>query len=304
MADRSRPYWRPVWTVLSETVDEFNRDNASMMGAAIAFYTVLSLAPLLVVLVMMAGAAYGQDTARAYIVNWLEREVGGAPAQTIISVLQSASAPDSSALPGLVSLGLLLFGATRLFQHMQSAMNHVWNVRPKDTPSFRALARQLLRKRALSFLVLLAFGLLIVLSILGDTVLTIVAATIAELPGAWYVYRALTFVASVGIYSVGVGLAFELLPDVRLAFRDVWKGAVVTALMLTASKYLFGLYLSYGTVQSAYGAAGSVVALLLWIYLSAQVFFFGAELTQVYARLHGAGLQPEAHAERVNNGGK
>ena len=282
---------RDMWQVLHMAGTEFAQENAPLLGAGVAFWAVLSLSPLLVILVVIVSFAYDAETARVAMTEWLHLHVGGQAAQTIISALDKASAPGATTIPGLLSLALMLWGASRFFHALQAALNQIWNVKPKKR-GVKRLVIHVARKRALTFALLLSLALLLLASLTLGTALPVVQRTMTGVPGAFYLYRALELLASTVIVSVGVGLIFMILPDVRIPFRFVWKGAFVTGAMLIIGKLLLSWYLNRQTLGSSYGAAGSLAALLVWIYFSTQVFFFGAELTQAYGRIRGVRERP------------
>jgi len=285
-----RAWWTRLATVksvLKETMAEYMRDKAPMMGAAVAFYAILALAPLLVLVVSGLGAAFGDAPVRASMERWIQHTFEGAAAQLCIEFLEGASAPGASTLPGIVGLVLTVYYAARLFYSLQVALNHVWNVEPLAQKGVRKVVVTVARQRGFAFLLMGAFGALMLISLAAETVLSVVSRTLSELPGFWYLYRGLVLLGSCILLSAGVAIVWMLLPDAKLRWRYVWRGALFTGVLLVVGKLLLGLYLGSKAVLSASGAAGSVFAMLVWIYYSAQVFFFGAELTQVVARRAG-----------------
>lgn len=289
-----RTHARWVGGVLRETVEEFIADRATLMGAAVAFYAVLALAPLLMLVIGIAGFAFGETAARAGMEVWINRAFEGAAAQVVRRLLQDASSPELLTLSGIFGIGLALYYTNRLFDALQHALNQIWNVPDKPSSSMKGAVQDVLRKRSVSFIVMIAFGLLLLASLALETVLAIIAEGVSQLPGSWYVYRALVVVGSAFVVGLAVAVVYRLLPSVRVRWHYIWGGAMITGTLLVLGKLLLGLYLGSGAMLTAQGAAGSVFALLLWIYYSAQVFFFGAELTQVVARRrgHGFGFEP------------
>ena len=273
--------------MVRETVEDYVADRGPMMGAAIAFYTVLALAPLLVLAVGIAGLAFGEASARTRMESWLRGTLDGAPAEVAVQFLESASAPVAATLPGLLGLGIAVYYAGRLFLALQHALNQIWNVQERTPRGVRMAVSSALRKRAGTFVALLAFGLLLLVSLAFETALPAIARSFSSLPGAWFVYRALVLIGSVLAMGLGVAVIYRLLPSVRIPWKYLWGGSMLTGTLLVAGKFLLGLYLGSGALETVPGAAGSVFALLLWTYYSAQVFLFGAELTQVAARQRG-----------------
>lgn len=286
-----------TWEVIRRATAMFMQDSTTLMGAGVAFWAVLSLSPSLVLMVMVASLVFDVESSRSLIVQWLDENVGGRAAESIISLLDSASAPGSFTLPGLFSVALMLWSSSRLFHALQMALNHIWNVKQKERKHLGKLVLHVARKRALTFALLVSLSLLILVSLTIGTTLPVVARWFDDIPGWYYVYRTLELSLSSVIICVGVGLIFKILPDARVPWRFVWRGALLTGVLLILGKLVLSWYLSRQSLGS-YGAAGSVVALLLWVYVSTQVFFFGAELTQAYALVAGWPQEPEPYAER------
>lgn len=290
---------KPTWDVVHNAASSYARDNVSLMGAGVAFWAVLSLSPMLVIILVVTSVAYDAATVREHVMAWLNLNVGGRAADWIIGLLESASAPGATTLPGLVSLVVVAWSASRMFHALQMALNQIWAVRIKPRRGLGPMVIRVVRKRALTFLLLLTLVLLILLSLGASTTLRVLGRMFSDIPGWLYLYKALEVgISSVGIFVV-VGLVYWILPDARIPFRFVWRGALATGLLLIGFKVVLGWYLGRSGLGT-YGAAGSIVAVLLWIYLSTQVFFFGAELTRAYARVVGWPREPEPYAERTN----
>jgi membrane protein len=257
-------------------------DRAPEMGAALAYYTLFSLAPLLLIVVAIAGWAFGADAARGEVALQLRGLLGDAGAQAVQALLHDARRPAGGLLSAALGLALMLLGATTVFAELQHALDQIWRVPP---PRRRGLVA-LLRTRLRAFLLVLALGVLLVLSLaLG----ALFDAGRRRLPGlasaaAAWVPPLLTF----AVMSATCALVYKLMPRARIAWRDVLVGAVVTALLLTLAREAIALYIAYSAVASAFGAAGALVAVMVWVYLSAQVFLLGAELTWAYAYTAGS----------------
>jgi membrane protein len=272
--------------LVKEAGKEFLSDNAITLAAAVAFYTALSFAPLLLLLVTV-GAFLGPDTQDA-LIEELKSLIGPQSGDAIRMVLENAAQrPSLGNAAGIFGMATLLFSATGVFAQLQKAINIVWNVKPKKGEGVKAF----LRKRLFSLGMILAIAFLLVVSLVVSTVIAVVFS------GEAFLWRALHFVISILIFTALFGIIFKCLPDVKIAWRDVLFGGAATATLFALGKLLIGLYLGNSSVGSAYGAAGSLIVLLLWVYYSAIIFFFGAELTQVQARLRGARIQPDKHAE-------
>ena len=286
------------WTQgLSEIAANWNRHGASAQSAALAFYTIFSLAPILVVVIAVAGAVFGEEAVRGQIFNEFQGLMGSQAALLIQEVLRSAAQPASGLIATLLGIGTLLFGATAVFVQLQDALNRVWEVAPKPGAVFTTL----LRKRLLSFAILLGVGFLLMVSLVMSAALSALSSRLeALLPVDVELLQVFNFLLSFVLITLLFALIYRLLPDVRLAGRDVLLGAVATSLLFVLGKTAIGFYLGRTTVASAYGAAGSLVVVLLWVYYSSLIFFLGAELTWVWSRHHRAGhAPPEEGAMRV-----
>jgi membrane protein len=284
------------WDALKEVVTNWNRHGAAAQSAALAFYTLFSLAPILLVVIAVAGAVFGEDAVRGQIFAEFSGLMGRDAAFLIQEVIKSAARPASGRIATVASIFTLLFGATGVFVQLQEALNRVWEVAPKPGAVFTTL----LRKRLLSFSVVVGIGFLLMVSLVLSAALSALASMLRNIAAPAQVLEAanfgLTFVAVVLLF----GFIYRLLPDVHLAWRDVTTGAVLTALLFVAGKTLIGIYLGRTGMASAYGAAGSLVVVLLWVYYSSLIFFFGAELTRIVSRRHRTGrAKPEPGAMRV-----
>jgi membrane protein len=277
---------REAWRLLREAAASWVEDYASSMGAALAFYTLFSIAPLLLIVISVVGLVFGEQAARGEILAQLATLVGPQSAGTIEILLKGLNRPEAGVVGTLVGVGVLLIGATTVFAELQDAMDRIWRApaRPRSAGLWR-----LLRMRLLSLGLVLGIGFLLIVSL-------IVSAALAAL-GKWWApwFGEIAVLASVIDLSLGFALVtamfamiYKWIAQVRLAWREVWIGAALTALLFTLGKTLIGLYIGRSGVASPFGAAASLVVLLLWVYYSAQIFLFGAEFTWVYARRHGS----------------
>jgi membrane protein len=254
------------------------------MGAALAFYSVLSLAPLVVIALSIVSLFFDPKTATAQFLSQMESMVGTEGAKAIQGMLENAQEPKTGAVAAVLGIVTLLFGASGVFGQLQEAMNSIWNVPAKKSGGIW----EMIRSRFLSFAMVLGTGFLLLISLLLSAV---IAGVGQQLGHIWPALEPLSHLANEVATFLAVTLLFammfKLLPDTRVAWRDVWVGAVLTAVLFTVGKLLIGLYLGKSAVGSAYGAAGSLVVLLVWIYYSAQILFFGAELTHAIAERRG-----------------
>lgn len=286
--------WRKT---LGEVVTHWNRHGASAQSAALAFYTIFSLAPVLVVVIAVAGAIWDEEAVRGQIFGEFQELMGPDAALLVQEVLKTAARQGSGTIATLLGVGTLLFGATAVFVQLQDALNRVWGVAPRPGAVFTTL----LRKRLLSFAILLGLGFLLVVSLVLSAGLTGLSRRLeALLPVSVELLQVFNFVLTFAVITLLFALIYRLLPDVKLDVRDVFLGAVVTSLLFVTGKTLIGYYLGRTGVASAYGAAGSLVVVLLWVYYSALIFFFGAEFTYIHSKEYRSHRpQPEEGAMRV-----
>jgi membrane protein len=282
-----------LWSLLRETFAEWQRDKVSRLAAALAYYTTFSLAPVLVIVIAVASFLFEQRTVQTQVINQLQGLLGQNGADLVEEMLTSAQTQEGGLGASLISVVLLIVGASGLFIQLQDALNTVWNVAPKPDAGIWVLVRD----RLLSFGMVLVIGFLLLVSLLLSAGLSAVSTLFGEAIASWALgWQLLNTAVSFGVITLLFGLIYKILPDAKIAWKDVWIGAAITALLFTLGKTAIGIYLGNSGVTSAYGAAGSFVVLLLWIYYSAQILLFGAEFTQVYAKRFGGDIQPGEHA--------
>lgn len=287
-----------IWSLIRRTVKEWNIDRASRLAAALSYYTAVAIAPLLVLLVTGIGWFYGRDSAQVQLIAQLRGMVGPQGAEVAQAVIESADQPNVAGIAGILSLVTLIWGASNVFVELQDSLNTIWGVELK--PKARTI-KSTIRERFLSFSMILVIGFLLLVSLILGAVLSALGGYLGEMmPAMQLFWQVVNFVVSFGVTTLLFALIYKVLPDVKFAWHDVWMGATVTALLFTVGKWLLGLYLGNQTLSSAYGAAGSLVVLLIWIFYSAQIFFVGAEFTQVYARRAGEGVVPDEKARPIS----
>lgn len=286
-----------VWDVVKETAKDWSDDDASTLAAALAYYALLSLAPLLVISIGVAGWFLGPEAARGRVAGELGGIVGGEAANGIQAVVASAEGPKRGVIGALVGVVTLFVGASGVFGQLQTSLNAIWEVEPKPE---RGLLGQL-KDRFFSFTMVLGVAFLLLVSLVLSSLLSTLGTTLADtLPGGAVLWQIINFALSFAVITLLFAAIFKVIPDAKIQWRDVWPGAAVTALLFAIGKQLLGIYLGKAAVGSSYGAAGSIVALVVWVYYAAQILFVGAEFTQVQARRRGAGIQPAANAQRVD----
>ena len=276
-----------VWYLVTETVKEFFADNGPRLGAALAFYTALSLSPLLLVLISLAGVAFGEEAARGEIAAQIQDMIGEDGAKSVETMLASHKSAATGTLMTIVGIVTLVIGASGVFAQLQDALNTVWNVKPKEGGGILGM----IRDRALAFSLVGGMAFLLLVSLVVAAVLSGIDEWLqAHLPGAAFWIKAGNQVLSFLLTAALFAMIFKVLPHARPTWRDVRTGALLTAVLFTLGKYLIGLYLGRAAVGSAYGAAGSFVLILVWIYYSTQILLLGAEFTRVYATRFGSGF--------------
>lgn len=281
---------RTVYEMLRDTVREFGRDKCPKLGAALAFYVMLSLAPLLLVVIGIAGLVFGDAAARGQVVAQFRELVGDDGATTVQTMLDASRSKAGGVVSTAVGLVVLVVGATGVFGQLQEALNAVWNVPERKSAGLGVW--QTVRDRLLSFSVVCGLAFLLLVSLVfGAVVAGLREWLTAHLGEAAVGLGAVNFVLSLALATFLFALIFKVLPDARVSWRSVWVGAVFTALLFSLGKYLIGLYLGRAAVGSSFGAAGSFVVLLVWVYYSSQLLLLGAEFTQVYATRFGDGLR-------------
>lgn len=280
-----------LWDVLKDTVGEFNRDGAPRLGAALAYYATFSLAPLLIIAIAISGLVFGRQAATGQIVGQIQGLVGPTTARAIQAMIEKSSQPATSIIASLIGLVALLFGASGVFGELRQSLNEIWDIEPKPDRGLWAAVKD----KFFSFSMVLGTGFLLLISLVISAALAAVStAVLGLMPGWQAVAQIINFVISFAVITVLFALIFKYVPDAKIAWADVWLGAAVTALLFTIGKALIGFYIGYSSLSSTYGAAASLAVILLWVYYSAQILFFGAEFTQVYANTFGSRIRSES----------
>jgi membrane protein len=273
------------WTLLKDTFQKWSADKAPRLGAALSYYTVFSLVPLLILTIAIAGLAFGKEAAQHAMMGQIESLVGPQSAAAIQQMLEIAQKPSSGVLASIIAIGTLLLGASGVFAQLQDALNTVWGIEPKEGRGIWGA----IKDRFFSFVAVLGTGFLLLVSLVLSAALAAFGKLFMNwLPGQEAVLHLANFVVSFGVIMLLFAMMFKLLPDAKIAWRDVWVGAGLTSLLFTIGKFAIGMYLGKADVGSAYGAAGSLVILLVWVYYSSQILLFGAEFTSVYANRYGS----------------
>jgi membrane protein len=282
-----------IWGLLKETYTQWSEDKVPKLGASLAYYTVFSLAPLLIIAIAIVGFFYGEGEARNQIVGQIGTLVGPAGASAIEDMLNNASRPGAGIVATLLGIATLLFGASGVFGELQDSLNTIWEVQPKPGRGIWGT----IKDRFFSFSLVVGTGFLLLVSLVVTAVLAAIGGRLeGALPGGALLWQIINFVISFGVITLLFATIYKYLPDVEISWHDVWIGGAFTALLFVIGRLLLGLYLGNSSTTSVYGAAGSLVVILLWVYYTAQILFFGAEFTQVYANRYGSHIVPDEDA--------
>ncbi len=283
-------------SLLKQTFQSWNEDKAARLAAALSFYAVFAMAPVLIIALAVAGQVLGPVEVQTQLLQQITAMIGPQGASLIQSVLENARKPTDSLLASIFGIVTLILGAAGAFGQLQDALNTIWEVQARTGSAIR----RLLAEKFLSFLLVMGLGLLLLASLIISTALSALnGPTGSPTTSSAGLLGIINLFVSFGVITLVFAVILKVIPDVHLRWRDVWPGALLTAVLFTLGKYAIGLYLAHSSVGSAYGAAGSLVIILLWIYYSAQIFFLGAEFTRMYARKCGSPVRPTVHAQTV-----
>ena len=289
--------FRNGWEILKQTVLNFIEDDSFSYASSIAFYTIFSMPAILIISLSVGAAFYERDVVQDELINQVARLVGEKSAAEIESILANAALDSTGTIAKIVGIATLIFSATTVFISLQTSLNKIWGIKPKPERGFI----KYLLDRLLSLAMVISIGFLLLVSLIIDTALVVVQQSLSRLLEGWTLYfvTTLNVVLSLLLVTLIFALLFKVLPDAKIKWRDVWVGAAVTTGFFALGKYLIGFYLGNSSFNSAYGAAGSLVIILIWVYYSTVIFLFGAELTSVYAEKVGSEITPYHHAVKV-----
>jgi membrane protein len=285
--------------LLKAAVTGFLADNATRMSAALAYYAVFSLAPLIIIIISVVGFVYGEEAARGQVVDQISGLVGEQAGETIqTAVAATAETKSSGIIATIIAVGVMIFGASTVFAELKNSLNTIWGVEVKPGRTIITLVRD----RALSFSLVLTIGFLLVVSLLVSAALSAVSTYMAGiLPLPPFVWKSLDFAVSLGVGGALFAMIYKILPNVILNWRDVMPGALLTALLFTGGKSVLAWYLGSNSVASSFSAAGSLIVILLWVYYAACILFFGAEFSKVCLLHRGRSIVPHRHAKFLHD---
>ena len=289
---------KSMWQFLKTTINEWVEAEPFQLAAALSYYTLFSLAPLLLIAIGIAGFVFGREAAQNQIVETLQGMIGQDSAQSVQEMIQASNEkPKTGMLSTIIGFVALLFGAGGVVGQLQTSLNKMWEVTPKPGQGIWGFLRQ----RVFSFAMVLAIGFLLLVSLVVTAVLSSFTGMLSRLLGdATLIAHAVDILVSFGFVTLLFALIYKYVPDVEIEWRDVWVGAALTAILFTIGKYLIGLYIGTSGVSSTFGAAGSLITILVWVYYSSLIFFLGAEFTRVYATQYGSGVAPAENAQQMD----
>jgi len=284
------------WSITKKTVLNFFNGDSFSHASSIAFSTIFSLPAILIIAISIGATFYERDTVKTEVLNQVGALIGKESTIQIEKIIQNATFDMNSFLARVIGIGTLLFSATTVFMALQSSLNSMWGIKSKPQKSWL----KFIFNRLLSFAMVISLGFVLLVSLLIDTLLVIFQNIVARFFDGitTYILSGVNFIVSLLIIIAIFGLMFKVLPDAKIRWRDVWVGATITTILFTLGKYLIGFYIGNSPINSAYGAAGSLVVILIWVYYSTVIFLLGAEVTSVYATESGRPIEPYAHAVR------
>lgn len=284
-------------SLLKETFNEWNDDEPFRLSAVVAYYAILSLPALLIIIINTVGAVWGEEIVQGKLTDEISSALGNDAAESIRSIIANTRGGNKSTISTIIGIGTLIFGATGIFYQLQLSLNQIWDIKVH----VKSNIKKLILDRARSFGFILVIGFLLLVSFILTTAISVLNGYISSIwaDGVVYLSFVTDIVLSIGIISVLFALMFKYLPDAEIQWKTVWIGAIITACLFVLGKFLLGLYFGKADPGSTYGAAGSVILILLWVSYSCLILFFGAEFTFVYAKRYGIGIKPSSNAIRV-----
>lgn len=285
------------WKILKKTFSNFYEDDSMSYASSIAFYTIFSMPAILIIALSIGSAFYERNVVQDELINQVGRLIGAESAKEIEQILLNATLDSTSTFAKIVGIATLIFSATTVFISLQTSLNKIWGIKPKPK---RGIIKFILN-RLLSLAMVASMGFILLVSLVIDAALVLFQGMLSKVLAGitLYILNAMNIVISLGFITVIFGLMFKVLPDAKINWKDVWVGSLITTALFTIGKFLIGFYLGNSSFNSAYGAAGSLVIILVWIYYSTIIFLFGAELTSVYAEESGSKIKPYDTAVKV-----
>ena len=291
---------RDFASLVAETIKEWQKDQAARLAAALAYYATFSLAPLLVLVLAIAGLVGGRDAAQGLVMAQIQDLVGEEGKEFVQSMIENAAATPTGVTASILGSITLLVGALGAFNELQNALDRIWDVEPKPITRWSLRVQRFIFKRLLSFSMVLGIGFLLLISLVISAALSALSEYLGRIPlFSELMLQILHLIISLGLITFLFAMIFKFIPDVEIRWRNVWLGAAITAILFTIGKTLIGIYLGQAEVSSTFGAAGSLAVLMIWVYYSSQILFLGAEFTQVFTKRSGERPPPDENALKV-----
>ena len=291
---------RDFANLVAETIKEWQKDQAARLAAALAYYATFSLAPLLVLVLAIAGLVGGRDAAQGLVMAQIQDLVGEEGKEFVQSMIENAATTPTGVTASILGSVTLLVGALGAFNELQNALDRIWDVEPKPITRWRLRVKRFIFKRLLSFSMVLGIGFLLLISLVISAALSALSEYLGRIPlFSELMLQMLHLIISLGLITFLFAMIFKFIPDVEIRWRNVWLGAAITAILFTIGKTLIGIYLGQAEVSSTFGAAGSLAVLMIWVYYSSQILFLGAEFTQVFTKRSGERPLPDENALEV-----
>ncbi|PKW30097.1 YihY/virulence factor BrkB family protein [Flavobacterium lindanitolerans] len=294
---KSKGLFSKTWYLLKNTISEFNDDNAIKLSASLSYYTIFAIPPLMIIIITLCGFFFGKDAVTGELYGQINRLVGNDAAIQIQNAIKNVELSDSNAFAAIFGGVMLLIGASGVFAEIQSSINFIWGLKAKPNKGFK----KFIQNRLMSFSMIVSVGFLLLVSLLVNSVMDLLSAKLRSYfqEGTIYIFYVLNLLLVFAIITLLFTIIFRTLPDGKIRWKDAFIGSSFTAVLFMVGKFAIGLYLGNSTVASVYGAAGSIIIILVWVYYSAIILYFGAEFTKVYAKAYGGSISPNEYSVEI-----
>ncbi|PZQ83553.1 MAG: ribonuclease BN [Flavobacterium johnsoniae] len=294
---KSKGLFSKTWYLLKNTISEFNDDNAIKLSASLSYYTIFAIPPLMIIVITLCGFFFVKDAVTGELYGQINRLVGNDAAIQIQNAIKNVELSDSNAFAAIFGGVMLLIGASGVFAEIQSSINFIWGLKAKPNKGFK----KFIQNRLMSFSMIVSVGFLLLVSLLVNSVMDLLSAKLRSYfqEGTIYIFYVLNLLLVFAIITLLFTIIFRTLPDGKIRWKDAFIGSSFTAVLFMVGKFAIGLYLGNSTVASVYGAAGSIIIILVWVYYSAIILYFGAEFTKVYAKAYGGSISPNEYSVEI-----
>ncbi|WP_308131786.1 YihY/virulence factor BrkB family protein [uncultured Flavobacterium sp.] len=294
---KAKGLFSKTWYLLKNTISEFNDDNAIKLSASLSYYTIFAIPPLMIIIITLCGFFFGKDAVTGELYGQINRLVGNDAAIQIQNAIKNVELSDSNAFAAIFGGVMLLIGASGVFAEIQSSINFIWGLKAKPNKGFK----KFIQNRLMSFSMIVSVGFLLLVSLLVNSIMDLLSAKLRSYfqEGTIYIFYVLNLLLVFAIITLLFTIIFRTLPDGKIRWKDAFIGSSFTAVLFMVGKFAIGLYLGNSTVASVYGAAGSIIIILVWVYYSAIILYFGAEFTKVYAKAYGGSISPNEYSVEI-----